>query len=68
MYPDTKEDQKYSFEDIVSNSMCPMQTTPAWCEQCKKYQTTSQTRNLQTLPNILSLNAGMDSAQAGFCC
>ena len=66
MYPDTKEDLKYSFEDIVSMSMCPMQTTPAWCEQCKKYQTTSQTRNLQTLPNILSLNAGMDSAQAGF--
>ena len=63
MYPDTKEDQKYSFEEIVSMSMCPMQTTPAWCEQCKKYQTTSQTRNLLTLPNILSLNAGMDSAQ-----
>ena len=63
MYPDTKEDLKYSFEEIVSMSMCPMQTTPAWCEQCKKYQTTSQTRNLLTLPNILSLNAGMDSAQ-----
>ena len=61
MYPDGKEDQKYSFEDIVCSSMCPEQTTPAWCEQCKKYQTTNQTRNLLTLPNILSLNAGMVS-------
>lgn len=61
MYPDSKEDQKCAFEDIVCSSMCPEQTTPAWCEQCKKYQTTSQMRNLMTLPNILSLNAGMDS-------
>lgn len=59
MYPDSKE--KQDFQDVVCSSMCPEQTTPAWCEQCKKYQTTNQTRNLLTLPNILSLNAGMVS-------
>lgn len=54
---------KYSFADIVCSSMCPEQTTPAWCDQCRKYQTTNQTRNLQSLPHILSLNAGMDNSQ-----
>ena len=63
MYPEAKEDQKFSFQDIVCSSMCPEQSVPAWCDQCKKYQTTSQLRNLKTLPNILSLNAGMDSSQ-----
>jgi PAB-dependent poly(A)-specific ribonuclease subunit 2 len=63
MYPDKHEDKKHSFQDIVCSSMCPEQTTPAWCDTCKKYQTTSQTRNLLSLPNILCLNAGMDSAQ-----
>jgi len=41
--------------------MCPEQTTPAWCDQCRKYQPTNQTRKLKTLPRILSLNAGMVS-------
>jgi PAB-dependent poly(A)-specific ribonuclease subunit 2 len=66
IYPETsgtKEDQKTTFEDIVYSSMCPEQTTPAWCEQCRKYMTTTQTRNLVTLPNILSLNAGMVCSQ-----
>lgn len=57
MYPEGS--QKLSFQDIVCSSMCPEQTTPAWCEVCRKYQTTNQTRNLQSLPNILTLNAGM---------
>ena len=61
IYPESKEEQKCSFEEIVCSSMCPEQTTPAWCEQCRKYQTTSQIRNLKTLPNVLSLNAGMVS-------
>ena len=61
IYPESKEEQKFSFEEVVCSSMCPEQTTPAWCEQCRKYQTTSQIRNLKTLPNVLSLNAGMVS-------
>ena len=59
IYPEAKEDQQLQFQDIVCSSMCPEQTTPAWCEQCRKYQTTNQMRTLKTLPNILSLNAGM---------
>ena len=61
IYPESKEEQKFTFEEVVCSSMCPEQTTPAWCEQCRKYQTTSQIRNLKTLPNVLSLNAGMVS-------
>ena len=37
--PKEKED-RCRFEDIVCSSLCPEVTTPAWCEQCKKYQTT----------------------------
>ncbi len=44
---------------IVASSMCPEQTTPAWCDQCRKYQPTNQTRKLRSLPKVLSLNAGM---------
>ena len=61
IYPESKEEQKFTFEEVVCSSMCPEQTTPAWCEQCRKYQTTRQIRNLKTLPNVLSLNAGMVS-------
>ena len=37
-------------------------TTPAFCEQCRKYQPTNQSRNLKSLPHVLSMNAGMDNA------
>ena len=52
----------FSFQ-VVAASMCPEQTTPAWCEQCRKYQPTNQTRKLKSLPRILSLNAGMVSSE-----
>ena len=38
-----------------------LQVTPAWCEKCKKYQPTTQSRRLTCLPQTLSLNAGMDN-------
>ena len=66
IYPEAKEEQQFQFQDIVCSSMCPEQTTPAWCEQCRKYQTTNQMRTLKTLPNILSLNAGMVSSSDFF--
>ncbi len=59
----SSKEEKCCFEDIVCSSLCPEVTTPAWCDHCKKYQTTNQIRNLVTLPNVLSLNAGMDNVQ-----
>jgi len=66
-YPEAKEDggqvAPVAFEEIVCASLCPDQTTPAWCDKCKKYQTTRQTRNLVSLPHILSLNTNVDGEQ-----
>ena len=61
VYPETKE--KTQFEQVLCSSLSPEQTTPAWCEKCRKYQPTHQRRNLRSLPNMLSLNAGMDNVQ-----
>ena len=57
------EDQKKSFHQVVCSSLCPEQTTPAWCDKCRKYQTTTQTRRVKSLPCVLSLNCGMDNPQ-----
>ena len=62
-YPDTNVRERVPFEQIVCSSMCPEQVTPAWCDKCRRYQPTHQSRNLRSLPHILSLNAGMDNAQ-----
>ena len=53
--------QRVGFGDILCSSLCPEQVTPAWCEKCKKYQPTTQSRRLRALPHTLSLNAGMDN-------
>jgi len=53
--------QKVTFPEILCSSLCPEQVTPAWCEKCKKYQPTTQSRRLRSLPYTLSLNAGMDN-------
>eukprot|EP00088_Acartia_fossae_P045284 TRINITY_DN4865_c0_g1_i2.p1 TRINITY_DN4865_c0_g1~~TRINITY_DN4865_c0_g1_i2.p1 ORF type:complete len:942 (-),score=230.14 TRINITY_DN4865_c0_g1_i2:411-3098(-) len=53
--------QKISFAEILCSSLCPEQVTQAWCEKCRKYQPTTQSRRLCSLPYTLSLNAGMDN-------
>jgi len=49
------------FAEILCSSLCPEQVTQAWCEKCRKYQPTTQSRRLRSLPHTLSLNAGMDN-------
>ena len=41
-YPTLK--QVVSFASVLCSSLCPEQTTPAWCERCNKYQPTSHSR------------------------
>ncbi len=62
LYPENKE-LASTFDDVVCASLCPDQTTPAWCDKCRKYQATQQSRTLSSLPYVLSLNAGMDNQQ-----
>ena len=69
IYPDatgqdaSKEVQKKDLTEIICSSLCPEQTTPAWCDKCRKYQTTTQTRNIRSMPCVLSLNCGNDNPQ-----
>lgn len=63
LYPEPGSGKIVPFDDVVCSSLCPDQSTQAWCERCKKYQPTSQRRTLRTLPHVLSLNAGMDNQQ-----
>ncbi|XP_021925783.1 PAB-dependent poly(A)-specific ribonuclease subunit PAN2 isoform X2 [Zootermopsis nevadensis] len=64
IYPDiTSGKVEFSFCDVLLQSLCPEQTTPAWCDSCDKYQPTLQTRQLKVLPNILTMNCGLDNQQ-----
>ncbi|XP_074037897.1 PAN2-PAN3 deadenylation complex catalytic subunit PAN2 isoform X1 [Leptinotarsa decemlineata] len=64
VYPplDSGRDE-WSFCDILTRSLCPQQTTPAWCEKCSKFSPTSQTRILQSVPNLLAVNTGLHNPQ-----
>ncbi|KAF5293684.1 hypothetical protein FQA39_LY03169 [Lamprigera yunnana] len=64
MYPiNEPEKEEWSFCDILKRSLCPQQTTPAWCDQCTKFSPTSQARILQALPKLLSVNTGLQNSQ-----
>uniref|UniRef100_T1JEQ0 PAN2-PAN3 deadenylation complex catalytic subunit PAN2 n=1 Tax=Strigamia maritima TaxID=126957 RepID=T1JEQ0_STRMM len=59
-----KPPPNYTFSDILKRSLCLEQVTQAWCEKCEKYQPTTQARRLKNLPDILSINCGLDSPQS----
>lgn len=50
VYPTSEpEREEWSFCDILTRSLCPKQTTPAWCDSCGKFTPTSQARYLQVM-------------------
>lgn len=65
IYPETEESvtTATSFCSILSRSLCPEQTTPAWCDQCERFQPTLQSRRIKSLPELLTINCGMDNNQ-----
>ncbi|KAL3273425.1 hypothetical protein HHI36_014869 [Cryptolaemus montrouzieri] len=63
-YPTNEpERDEWSFCDILTRSLCPKQTTPAWCDSCCKFTPTSQRRILQSLPKLLAINTGLQTRQ-----
>ncbi|XP_075237003.1 PAN2-PAN3 deadenylation complex catalytic subunit PAN2 isoform X2 [Lycorma delicatula] len=62
IYPEDS-DGEFSFCEVLRSSLCPEQTTPAWCDQCERFQPTLQSRRLQVLPSFLTVNCGMDNMQ-----
>ncbi|XP_042210473.1 PAN2-PAN3 deadenylation complex catalytic subunit PAN2-like isoform X4 [Homarus americanus] len=61
-FPDVM-DGSCSFSSVVELSMSLEQTRQAWCDSCVRYQPIEQWRRYKTLPNILAMNCGLDSAQ-----
>lgn len=65
-YPEVNGDSPpgfIPFSSIVERSMGLEQTRQAWCDSCTRYQPIEQWRRYRTLPNILAMNCGLDSAQ-----
>ncbi|XP_018561215.1 PAN2-PAN3 deadenylation complex catalytic subunit PAN2 [Anoplophora glabripennis] len=64
VYPTSEpEREEWSFCDILKRSLCPQQTTPAWCERCSRFTPTAQSRILQSLPKLLAINTGLHNFQ-----
>ncbi|XP_066260794.1 PAN2-PAN3 deadenylation complex catalytic subunit PAN2 [Euwallacea similis] len=64
VYPTNEpEREEWSFCEILNRSLCPQQVTPAWCEKCGKFTPTSQSRVMESLPKVLSVNTGLHSQQ-----
>ncbi|CAH1129083.1 unnamed protein product [Ceutorhynchus assimilis] len=64
VYPTSEpERDEWTFCDILRRSLCPQQTTPAWCDGCARFTPTSQSRVIESLPKVLSINTGLQSSQ-----
>ncbi|KAG1661510.1 PAN2-PAN3 deadenylation complex catalytic subunit PAN2 [Nymphon striatum] len=50
-----------SFPEILEKSFSAEKIMQAWCEACKKYQTTVQTKLLRNIPDILAVNCGLET-------
>ncbi|XP_019630569.1 PREDICTED: PAB-dependent poly(A)-specific ribonuclease subunit PAN2-like isoform X1 [Branchiostoma belcheri] len=64
-YPDISDSEikkkQYAFTEVLKSSMSSEQVTHAWCEDCNRYQPTTQSRKLKSLPDILAINCHLDS-------
>ncbi|EDS45743.1 ubiquitin specific protease 52 [Culex quinquefasciatus] len=50
-----------TFASILKNSLTVEKTTPAWCEKCNKFTPTNQKSRVADLPEILSINCGLET-------
>ncbi|XP_062508845.1 PAN2-PAN3 deadenylation complex catalytic subunit PAN2-like isoform X2 [Corticium candelabrum] len=54
--------EKVPFSHLLENSLQKEQTTQAWCDQCNKYKTHSQTRQVHRLPDVMLISC-LDDAK-----
>lgn len=52
-------DEQASFSQVLQQSLSVEKTTPAFCENCKKFTPTNQYARVIKLPEILSINCGL---------
>lgn len=55
-----------NFVTLLEKTLYPEKTTPAWCDVCKKYSTTFQSRAPQNLPAIVAVNTCLDGSNRDF--
>lgn len=64
IYPElTNPNEEIPFTKILARSLNPEKVTPAWCDNCQKFNPTLQSRRITKLPQILALNCGLDSSR-----
>eukprot|EP01135_Chromosphaera_perkinsii_P008462 Nk52_evm30s1360 gene=Nk52_evmTU30s1360 len=51
----------HTFSSILKESICREQATKAWCDNCKKFQPSRQTKLLVGAPDVLCLNVCLNS-------
>lgn len=56
-----KPEAKIDFASVLQRSMCSDQSTYTFCEDCKKYQPSVQTRSYQRLPDVVSINCHIET-------
>lgn len=55
----SRGDEHVTFNQVLQNSLSVEKTTPAFCENCKKFTPTNQYVRVTNLPEILSVNCGL---------
>jgi PAB-dependent poly(A)-specific ribonuclease subunit 2 len=61
--PESSVVEKFLFSDIVERSLCMDVNTQTWCVVCNNYQPHVQSRVLESLPDVLSLNCHLENAK-----
>lgn len=55
----SRSEDYVSFSQVLKNSLSVEKTTPAFCENCKKFTPTNQYARVTKLPEIISVNCGL---------
>ena len=61
--PSTASIELPSFDELLSTSLNRESHTKAWCDICKRYQPTVQSKILNRLPLILNINANVITSE-----
>ncbi|XP_015791797.1 PAN2-PAN3 deadenylation complex catalytic subunit PAN2 isoform X3 [Tetranychus urticae] len=54
------QNENYPFQELLKKSLNMEQNMSAYCDKCNKFQYVAQKRQIESLPDILSINSALD--------